>query len=57
LGKSNREEKIRQAARELSHPYQIDFVTYASLPAYLELIEKEVAAVQTKDWPLSISAA
>jgi hypothetical protein len=52
LYNSNREKKIRQAKLELSPSYQIDFVTESSLPEYLGLIEKQVAAVQTKDWPV-----
>jgi hypothetical protein len=49
---TNRQGQIRSAMRELSFPYQIDFVTEAGLPDYLGLIEKQVAAIRTADWPI-----
>jgi hypothetical protein len=52
LYKSAREEKIRRVTRELSTHYQLDFVSATGLPDYLGLIEKQVAGVQTRDWPL-----
>jgi hypothetical protein len=52
LRKGNREEKIRRVTTQLSPSYQLDFVSEAGLHEYLALIEKQVAAVQTKDWPM-----
>lgn len=48
--KRSQEEKIRQAATNLSSHYQLDFVTEAGLPEYLARIEKQVAAVRLQDW-------
>ncbi len=48
--KKNRGERIRRAARELSFPFQIDFVTEAGFPEYLARVEKQVSAVRTADW-------
>jgi hypothetical protein len=48
--KEIRQAKIRDAARSLSFPYQIDFVTEAGLPDYLAIIEKQIDAVRTVDW-------
>jgi len=50
--KKSRVDAIRGAVKDLSFPYQIDFVTEAGLPNYLKLIEKQVSAVRTADWPL-----
>ncbi len=46
----NRQDKIRRATKELSYPYQIDFVTEVGFPEYLARVEKEVAEVHTADW-------
>ncbi len=49
--KRGREKEIRMAAQDLASPYQIDF-TESGLPEYIAMVEKEVAAVRTSDWPL-----
>jgi hypothetical protein len=50
--KRSEEERIQKTARKLAPPYQIDFVTEAGLAEYLDIVEKEVAAVKIDAWVL-----
>jgi hypothetical protein len=50
--KRSDEARIQKTARKLAPPYQIDFVTEAGLVEFLDIIEKEVAAVKTDGWVL-----
>lgn len=50
--KRSEEAELQKMARKLTPPYQIDFVTEAGMIEYLDVIEKEVVAIKTDNWPL-----
>jgi hypothetical protein len=47
-----RDNKIKEMARDLAPHYQIDFVSEPGLQQYINMVEKEVASVQTTEWTL-----
>jgi hypothetical protein len=43
---------VPKLAYSRTFQYQIDFVTESGLQEYIAMVEKEVEAVRTYDWPL-----
>jgi hypothetical protein len=53
--KTNREQRIREASRNVGSPYPIDFVSEKGLPEFIARVEKDLSHIRNENWLLASS--